>query len=453
MKAVLRLMLAYFTGTPILRWTTAFGLVCGIGGAIGKTLLPPLVAQNGLPSRFSLWQEALITLLPVIGLLCFAFGASLLPALATRLVASHYLYVLPYGRAKLLASIFGTITLIALFASAMVLAFYIGLNVPLQFVFSRTFVASLLTYSLVYVVLWFITRSRGAIAVVLGTVVIIATLVVPLRYINAPSTPTGGAWIACGVLWGMLAAGLMLAPRFKGIVGRARQAIAARSGGSSYHGGGEIAFMMGTARPWGLALGQVAPIALAAWLIPGLNTGGAAQSLPAPWLYFMTILSVLAGGTASLAATRSRSLWLRAHWTRAELFRRVEDAFWRYNSYTIGVLLITVAVIGDRFVLPTKLLAFGLGLVMLGTTISTYLGLMITATITWTQAALAVAGIGGLLMTAAYAADPTTSVAKLVAFEAALGVAALAFREIARRRWRDLDWMRCRPELGARAAT
>jgi hypothetical protein len=60
---------------------------------------------------------------------------------------------------------------------------------------------------------------------------------------------------------------------------------------------------------------------------------------PSIWLFYLTIFSALSGAITSLAATRSRALWLRAHWTRGELFARVEAAFWRHNSYALGVLL------------------------------------------------------------------------------------------------------------------
>jgi len=454
MKAVLRLIVTYFTGTAILRWTTTLGLVCGVASWSAVLYVPPLIGSQGMPSPLALWQETLITFVPIVGLLCFAFGASLLPALVTRLATSHYLYVLPHGRAKLLASVFGTIALIALFASMVIFVLFYALRVPLSLVFSRSFPVSLVTYSLVYSVLWLITRSRSAIGVVLGAVVIVATLILPLRYVGAPLTDTTGVWIAGGALWSAFAAGFLLAPRLKGVVGRARQAVAARTPSSSYGGGGEIDYLLGTARPWSLAFGQVLPILLAAYLLPGLSSGGGGTSpFPRPWLFFMTILSVLAGGMASLAATRSRSLWLRAHWTRAQLFARVEAAYWRHNSYTLGVLMIAVVAIGDRFVVPTQVLAFGVGLVILGTTISTYLGLMITTAITWTQTGLAVAAMGALLTTAFYAADPVTSAGKLVLFEAALVLMVVAFRQLARRRWRDLDWMRCRAEPGVRAAT
>jgi hypothetical protein len=177
-----------------------------------------------------------------------------------------------------------------------------------------------------------------------------------------------------------------------------------------------------------------------------------APSGPSPWLFFLTILSVLSGAVASVAATRGRRLWLRAHWTRAELFRRVEDAFWRHNSYALGVLLVMLVAVGTYFYLPTRVLAFGIGLLMLGTALSTYVGLMVTARSGWIDAAVAVATMLALMLVAIYASAPSTPTVKIVAFETALAAAALVLRQVARRRWTNLDWMLCRADASVRAS-
>jgi hypothetical protein len=111
---------------------------------------------------------------------------------------------------------------------------------------------------------------------------------------------------------------------------------------------------------------------------------------PSIWLFYLTIFSALSGAITSLAATRSRALWLRAHWTRGELFARVEAAFWRHNSYALGVLLIVLVAIGTYVGLSTQLLGFGLPLLLLGSAVSTYLGLMMTRGIGWLESVLAV---------------------------------------------------------------
>jgi hypothetical protein len=211
-----------------------------------------------------------------------------------------------------------------------------------------------------------------------------------------------------------------------------------------------VAFLIGTARPWALALGQIVPILMASYALTAFEI--MAPSAASPWLFFMTILSILAGAIASLAATRSRSLWLRAPWTRAQLFRRVEDALWRQSSFALGVLLVLLVVLGSQAYVPTQVLVLGMGLVLLGVALSTYLGMMITAPIGWLDAAFAVAAMVLLMTAANYASKPTTPATLVVVFEVGLLGLAFVFRLIAQRRWERLDWMRCRADLTVRAA-
>jgi hypothetical protein len=450
--AVLRLMATYFTGTPLLRGITWLGVIGVIGGCATFLYLPPLLGSQGGPSRFALWQETLLTLLPIGGLLCVVFGASLLPASFARLASSHYVYVLPYGRVKLLVSAFATLALVALVAALTITVYYYRSPLSLGPVFERAFVVSLLTVSLLYVVLWLAGRSSSATGLLVGSLAAIATLVLPIRFIAWPSRPLVIYWVACALLWSAFAAGFLLAPRYKRALGRLKRAVFGRSAAATYDGGGEIDFLIGTARPWALALGQIVPILIATYFLNGFQRT-MAPSAPSPWLFFLTILSILAGAIASLAATRSRSLWLRAHWTRTELFRRVEDAFWRHNSYALGVLLVMLVGVGTYFYLPTGVLVFGMGLVMLGTALSTYLGLMITTRIGWIDAALAVATMLALMLAAVYVSAPSTRAATTLVFEALLVAAALIFRHVAQRRWANLDWMLCRADSSVRAST
>jgi hypothetical protein len=450
MRAAARLMLTFFAGNPLLLAVSACGLAAAAGGSLALIYLPPLLGGQGLPSRFSLAQEGLLMLLPVTGILGIAFGAALMPTMAARLATSHYLCVLPHGRIRLLASVFGTVVLVAALASATASVYYVRTTVPLDVVFQRAFAVSLLSYTILYGVLWLTGRSSSAIAKLVGTAALIATLTLPLRFIAVPSTSLVGPWIACALLWAALALGFLLAPQLQAAVGRAKNRLARRFG-ASYGGGGEIEFLIGTANPWPLALGQIAPILIAAHYVGGYQPL-AAEAPPNPWLFFMTILSVLSGATASLAATRSRSLWLRTSCTRAELFARVERAFWRYNAYPLGVLLVMLVAVGEYLALPTSTIAFGLGLLTLGTTLSLYLGLTITSTIGWLQAGCAAFTMLGLMIVAIYASSPATPVATIVALELALATLGVVFRYLARRRWSELDWMLCRPEAHSRVS-
>ena len=449
MKAIARLIFTYFTGTVLLRLITLAGLVAGIGGSALYLYLPPLNGGSGQPSQFSLAAESFFFLLPVAGAVCFVFGASLLPALFARFAASHYLYVLPYGRAKLLASAFATIALTALFATGVIVMFYYETPLALGLVLQRAMAVSMITATLLYIVVWLTSRSGSPIGLLVGSFVTIATLVVPLRFIMLPSSSLAMPWIACGVLWGAFAAAFLLAPRLKAPVGRLRHAFAALTG-SSYRGGGEIDFLIGTARPWTLAAGQAVPIVIASYFMTAFAV--MAPSAPSPWVFFLTIISVTSGAVATLAATRSRALWLRARWTRAELFRHVEDSFWRYNCYTLGVLLALLVAIGDYLAIPTRVLGFGMALLALGSALSTYLGLIVTARINLADSVLAVVAILALMAAALYVCAPLTPTTTIVALEAGLAVLTLIVRELARHRWSRLDWMLCRAEPGVRAS-
>ena len=165
MKAVLKLVLTYFTGTRLLTVITTLGAVGVVGGSAMFLYLPPLLASQGGPSRFSLAVETLLMLTPVAGVIAVAFGASLLPTLFGRFAASHYLYVLPYGRIKILASVFITLTLVALIAAGTTTVYYTRTPMQLDVVFERAFVVSLLTCNLLYVVFWLTGKSSSAIGV------------------------------------------------------------------------------------------------------------------------------------------------------------------------------------------------------------------------------------------------------------------------------------------------
>ena len=444
MKAIARLIYTNFTGTTLLRFITLVGLVAGIGGSALFLYLPPLVGGSGGQSGFSLAQETLFRVLPVVGLLSFVFGASLLPTMFARLATSHYLYVLPHGRTKLLVSTLATVALTAAFAAGIVTMYYYRMPFALDLIFQRGFAVSFVTVSFLYVVLW-LTGKSGTIGLLVGSFVMVATLVLPLIFIATPSTSLALPWTACAVLWGVFATSFLLAPLLKAPLGRLRHSFAELTG-STYRGGGEIDFVLGTARPWTLAAGQIVPIAIATYLMRG------AAWDPLAWVFFLTIISVTTGAVASLAATRGRALWLRARWTRAELFRQVENSFWRYNCYTLGVLLLLLVALGDSLGFPTRMLAFGMGLLAFGTALSTYVGLIVTARIGWRDAALAVVVILALMRTAFLALWPTTPTATIVTYELGLAALVVLLRELARRRWSRLDWMQCRPELGVRAA-
>jgi hypothetical protein len=367
-----------------------------------------------------------------------------MPVIVTHLAGSRYARVLPHARGKLVASAFCTVALVALVASTA--RMYIEELVPISF--ERALAGSVLTYTSTYLALWIVSRARSALALIAASVMVILTLVMPLRFLNR-DVPLAWAIALAVALWALVAAGLLLAPRLAAAATSWRRP---HMLADEYAGGDEIALVLGTSQPWLLALGQIVPIVFAAYLIGWLYGSVAVDLKVRVLLSYLLILTLLSAATASFGAARSRVLWLRADWTRAELFARVEAAFWRRNGYVLGVLLITMVAVGAYFGLPNRALAFGLALLVLGTTVSTYLGLLITRPISWRISALAVSSVVLLLTTSFYATYPNTSAATIIELEVALGVLAAALRGLAQRRWLELDWMACRADRTARGA-
>ena len=108
---------------------------------------------------------------------------------------------------KVLASAFATFALIALVAACTITVYYVRSPMALDLVFERAFAVSLLTVSVLYVVLWVTGGSGSPIGLLVGSLVTIATLVLPIRFIAWPSRSLVPYWLACALLWGLFAAG------------------------------------------------------------------------------------------------------------------------------------------------------------------------------------------------------------------------------------------------------
>lgn len=444
MRAVGRLVWTYFSGTPLQRALSVLGLAAVAGGTAALAYLPPLVGQIGLQSRFSLAEEALLMLLPLAGIVALLFGGALMPGMITQLARGHHAHVLPGARGKLLASAFVTVAAVTLIATA-ALRVFMGQEMP-EIELSRQLAGSFLTYSSTYFALWIVGRTRGPLALVGGSLVVVATLVLPLRFLGR-DVPLAWAVVPSVLLWAGVAAVLLLAPRLAAAAARWRRLAVL---GDEYGGGDELALVLGTSRPWLLAIGQIVPVVLAAYLAGWLYGSVAVDLKVKLWLFYLVLLTVLSAATASFAAARSRALWLRADWTRAELFGRVEAALWTRNAYVLGVLLITMTVVGSYFGLPTRALAFGLALLALASAVSTYLGLLITRPIGAKETALAVGSMLLLIAASVYATDPAAPAATIVALETALAGLTAALRIFGKRRWLELDWMLCRADRTVR---
>jgi len=443
MKTVARLVLSYFTCTPVLRAFSGLGLM---------VILVMAYVVVHFPQR-----EALLWPAP-LGALAFYIGSALMPLMFGRMARSHAIHVLPYGRIKLLASAYITMVIVSLPLAGLVYLGYSAATTPevltpvkyeqwrhyVNQTFWLTFLGSISLAAWLYLAMWFVTSGRSIAGYVKGLLVIMFIFYVPTRALHDLSATISGSAAQVVAIWLIFGTGFLLWPRWKAYSAnwRMRPADGLATFLRRQVSGREIDLLLGTANPWLLIVAQVVPIVFTSTI--GFYSA-------AIWLFYLTIFSTVAGGIAGQAAERSRALWLRGDWSRDRLFLQVERSFWRHNSYVLGVLILLMVAIGSYNALPVSLLAAGLPLLALGTILSTYLGLMVTRGLRAPEATLAIVVMLALMAVAVLAARSEGQPGDLVAvvvLEALLAVLAVVFRGVARKRWLAIDWMLCRPDRG-----
>jgi hypothetical protein len=366
---------------------------------------------------------------------------------------THMSKLLPGGRIKLLASALITVTCVALPTPVLLVS---GLLVAIgpqaahptaaqiaQFhrgiiqTFWMTYALVIIFCAWLYVALWFITSKRNTVGFLQGLTVIAVVLLVPTRNIVEPEALMWWDLSQCAITLGGFSVLFLLWPRLRLLGERwgIGTAPGYRTGKRSRLRGREIDLLLGTSNPWLLALGQLLPVLLAARI--GYYSA-------AVWLFYLTIFSTVAGAIAGQAAGRSRVLWLRGDWSTVRLFAKVEQSFWRHNCCVLGILLILMVAIGSYAGLPVMLLATGLPLLILGTVLSTYLGLMLTRGLRLAESVLAIIVMLALMAVAVLAARNAGDLFTVLLLEFALALAAVALRYVARSRWANIDWMQCR---------
>ena len=307
------------------------------------------------------------------------------------------------------------------------------------------FTTSFLLVCWLYLAMWFITSERNMIGFIKGMLVVIVLIFAPAREIRDESVSLTWNLQQIAVIWIVFGTGFLLWPRYRAAVARLSR-FARFSGGLNRNiARREFDLMLGTANPWLLIAAQVGPIVIASRI--GYDT-------PSVWLYYLTIFSTVAGAIAGQAAERTRALWLRGDWSREVLFTQVERSFWRHNSYVLGSLLLLMVGIGSYAGFSVTLLVAGLPLLVLGTVLSTYLGLMITRGMRLLEAVLGVGVMLGLMAVSVLVAGERVDLVSVIALEVFLAVLAVVLRSAARRRWTQIDWMLCRRDraLSGRSA-
>ena len=433
MKAIIILIRLYLFGTRLQRWLMGLGLAVSMFGVSNLAGFGPRPGAGGMIA-FSAIDLCSIAL----GLMGLLFGGALLPIIFGRLAIGHHLHVLPHGREKLLAGALLGILLVALFFAAIVTGAFAPYPVDHRAVFGKTVIVSFVTTSLVYGVIWFISRARSAFSILGGSMLVIGCLGLPLQFIELPGSPL--AWVAVGTLalYALVITAFLCAPRLRG----RRQSWTAlhqraiERSGSHYREGQEVGLMLGHSQPWVLAVGQAFPVLIATRFV----------TAPTLWLFYFALCSAISGAIASTAAGRCRNLWLRAPWTRQEIFAHVEYSFLKQNSYCVSVLLLLLVGIGSYQDFPIQMLVLGIPLLVIGTMASTWLGLMMTRTIGWSDSICAVLTMTLMMAAAIYAAGTSREWTLAIVLEAALAILAGGFRLSAIKRWSQLDWAFARTE-------
>ena len=441
MRAVGRLIWTYFTATPLMKGLSGIGIVLFTAGLYWYSHLTQSQMMQVMRGAGS-FVEFLPMSMPFFGMICMLGSTIMLPSIAERIALGRSVWVLPGGRVSLLVSVVVTAAILAVIVAfeANTLFFGFGSVWYRSEVFYRTLLMAFIDLGFIFTAIWLVGKTSG-IWRLMGVLVVIISITLPLRYIGRipPLSPFEGlgvlGWVVFGVV---LLAGGRIRHAHGGIKVWFTRALKKLAPTSDYVGGNELDLLLGTAAPWIVALGQTVPIAVMAVLIPESRV----------WPAVMIIFSAMAGAITSQAASRCHRLWLRFDWDRATLVRRIEGAFWRYNSKSLGVLLVLYVALGLYAEYPTVLIFHGLFLLTIGCAACTYLGLMITRGLGWFESCLCILTL--IVLDVAAIVTMRDSYDIVLQLEAVLVVLTIAFRYMALSRWVELDWMRCRPEIQAR---
>lgn len=446
MSAVGRLTLTYFTSTPLTKRLSLIGTVALAIGFVGFLFTPGYF--YAFYNRDPAWYEILFLMLPWFGLISLMASTAHMPAIVERLAMGRAVWVLPRGRLRLLVSAFLPALILA--AAAAIGATAAFINSPFDLAvsdhvrnFVRTLLMAFVDFGLIYTAIWLVGKTSGVWRLG-GMLWVIVSITIPLRYTGGttPFSLLEGLGLAS---WLVFAAVLLGGGRLRHSLQTSRARL--RTLGtrllpsSRFSAGKEVDLLLGTTRPWIVAVGQAVPIGLMVWFVPFAPI----------WIVFLVTFSAIAGAMTSQGASLSRRFWLRYDWTREDVRRHVERAYWRYNAWSIGVLLLIYAGLASYAgYFDRQAIVLSFALIVLGGIACTYLGLIITRGLGWFEASLGVLTMAALVL-AAFAIVREQYVAA-IELEAVIAMLGIAYALIARRRWQALDWMQSRLDPTLRAA-
>lgn len=440
MRAVLCLVRLYFTATPLARGCLALGLLLGTLGLARQAatnVWPIAIGRYNQP----VWHEALLMAVPWFGLILLLAASVPLPLIVERIALGRAVWTLPRGRFVLLTSVVLAALLLAVVTATASTMFFVGFSATvlarpelypsLVEIFGRTLLMSFIDFGLIYTAVWLVSKTSGVWRLA-GLIWAIVSITIPFRYSQGipPFSMLEGVGLASWFVFGAL---LLTGGRLRHSIPRQRAALERRLRtllpAAIYTPGNEPALLLGTTRPWFMAIGQVVPGAVMAVLIPESSI----------WLVILLLFSAISGAVSSQAATRARRLWLRYGWTRVEIARRVEVAFLQFSLSSLGVLLLVFAGLALFAGLGATHIVFGVLLLAVGSITCTYLGLLVTRGLGWFESALAILTMIALTLAGIAVARGLLDVA--VRMLALLVVLVVVYRILGRRRWLGLDWM------------
>jgi hypothetical protein len=367
-----------------------------------------------------------------------------MPLTVGRLARSRAIHVLPYGRVKLFLSalvtvlivsipipLLGAIEQVVVVPPAIAAMYTTSQRLAASFyLFGWFYAGTFLTVTWMYLAIWFATSERNVRGLAKCMLVVIALIWIPTERIRELDPKFHITVWESVLMWTAFGFWLAYGARLRELIPMKMPSIAGRLRGSSR--GREFDVLLGTAHPWLLTLGVLFPVALQ--MLIGFQ-------LKNTWLFYLTLTSTAFGALAGYAAERSRALWLRARWSREELFARVETAFWKHNSIKLAALLALLVGVTPFYGLPARVVPLGVPLIVLGMVLSNYLGLMLTRGLRWPETTLGVVIMLAVMGTAVLAASDRDYTIEVLALEGVFVLIAIVLRHIARDRWHRIDWM------------
>lgn len=437
MRTIGRLLLVHFAGSQVTKWLTISGLLL-------------MLASLYVVLYMSQTEHMLALALP--GVIVFFCGTSLMPLTLGRLARSHAACILPGARIKLLISAILTVLLVALPAALIApMSFVAGMSAELGDLFKNpqllnyTLGMALITYTSacisafwLYVLIWVVGSERTVNGVAKALLIFLVLILLPSADHEDPGAMMRANLLQIPVILVVFSTGFLLWPRIRRAFAGRLQRRGATPGTTREFVGKEVDLVLGNSQPWPL---------IAALLIPLVFLSRSDDVHASTWLFYLTIASTLSGAMAGQAPERSRSLWLRGDWSRPAMFEAVEKSTWRHNGRVLMVLFAALLAIGIYAKIPLTTMAVGGPLLIIGTVLSTYLGLSLTRGVRWPEATLGVAVMAISMLIAMLMGDPEAHMTWVIGLFLALSTLAPILRRVARKRWAHIDWSECRREI------